>query len=277
MRKSFELDKIPSRPALLVHHDEGTEVFVNGQLVAELQGYSTQYEVVVLETPKADTLKAGTNIMAVHCHQTAGGQFIDVHLIDADQVPELPKPQRSSKPFISHLITEWGEGVTAMNAWTEYPRPQLKRDQWSNLNGYWKYAVTPIENREAPEVWDGNILVPYSLESRLGEVQRLLRENEALWYQRSFDVCDLSGKRLQLNFEAVDYRCEVCINGKSVGEHVGGNTPFSFDITDVVKKRTNKLLMRVEDATEAFQLRGKQVINARGIWHTQVSGIWQTV
>ncbi len=80
MRKSFELDKIPSRPALLVHHDEGAEVFINGQLVAELQGYSTQYEVVVLETSKADTLKAGTNIMAVHCHQTTGGQFIDVHL-----------------------------------------------------------------------------------------------------------------------------------------------------------------------------------------------------
>ena len=80
MRKSFELDKIPSRPALLIHHDEGAEVFINGQLVAELQRYSPQYKVVVLETPKADTLKTGTNIMAVHCHQTAGGQFIDVHL-----------------------------------------------------------------------------------------------------------------------------------------------------------------------------------------------------
>lgn len=277
MRKAFDLEKIPARPALLIHHDEGAEVYINGELVAQIDGYTTEYQVIAIEDSKREVLKTGQNLMAVHCHQTAGGQFIDAHLVDADNVPDLPKPQRSSKPFVSHLITEWGEKVTALNAWTEYPRPQLQRDQWSNLNGHWNYAVTPIEQSCVPEEWDGNILVPFSLESRLGEVQRLLRENEALWYQREFDVCDLSSKRLHLNFEAVDYRCEVFVNGKSVGEHVGGNTPFSFDITDAVSTGINQLILRVEDATEAYQLRGKQVINARGIWYTQVSGIWQTV
>ena len=80
-----------------------------------------------------------------------------------------------------------------------------------------------------------------------------------------------------LNFEAVDYRCEVFVNGKSVGKHVGGNDPFSFDISDALREGDNELVVRVEDATEEYQLRGKQVINARGIWYTQVSGIWQTV
>ena len=118
---------------------------------------------------------------------------------------------------------------------------------------------------------------PYCLESRLGGVQRLLDETEALWYRRFFTSKKSSNQRQILNFEAVDYRCEVFVNGNSVGTHVGGNTPFSFDVSAAVKAGDNELVVRVEDATERYQLRGKQVINARGIWYTQVSGIWQTV
>ena len=276
LRKTFELTSIPNKPALLIHHDEDAKVYLNGKLVASLEGYSTDYSVVLIEKDR-DALKEGRNVMAVTCGQSTGGQFIDVHLIAADRVPELPRPKRSSKPFISELMTLWGDAVTPENAWTEYPRPQLRRQQWSNLNGLWDYAVTSVETTITPSEWNGQILVPYGLESKLGGVQRLLDATEALWYRRSFTASKSEGKRLMLNFEAVDYRCEVFVNGKSVGTHVGGNTPFSFDVSSAVEDGENELVVRVEDATEAYQLRGKQVINARGIWYTQVSGIWQTV
>lgn len=188
-----------------------------------------------------------------------------------------PPSERPTKPFVSQLITTWGEQVTPRNAWTEHPRPQLVRDGWQNLNGNWDYAITPIAERTPPAAWDGRILVPFSLESRLGGVQRLLDASEALWYRRTFRVVPAAGRRTLLNFEAVDYRCEVFVNRRPVGTHEGGHTPFFFDITDALRAGDNELLVRVEDETEGWQLRGKQVRNARGIWYTQVSGIWQTV
>lgn len=175
------------------------------------------------------------------------------------------------------MTTTWGDKVTADNAWQEYPRPQLERTNWTNLNGTWSYAVTPSESVTTPEKWDGEILVPFCLESHLGGVKRELQSDEALWYRRSFDAKKSEGKRKLLNFEAVDYACEVWVNGKSVGTHRGGNTPFWFDITDALKSGKNELTVRVMDATEDLQLRGKQVRNPNGIWYTRVSGIWQTV
>ncbi|MFG0265591.1 MAG: glycoside hydrolase family 2, partial [Rhodopirellula sp. JB055] len=121
LRKSFELKAIPANPALLIHHDENVEVFINGKSIARLEGYTTKYIVVPIAEGKRSALQAGSNLMAVHCQQKTGGQFIDVHLIDADNVPKLPTPKRSTKPFISNLITPWGEAVTPENAWTEYP------------------------------------------------------------------------------------------------------------------------------------------------------------
>lgn len=277
LRKSFELKTIPAKPALLIHHDEDTEVYLNGKLAATLKKFTTEYIIVPLGKEKRALLKKGENFMAVHCRQTGGGQFIDVHVVDAEAVPELPAPQRSTKPFLTELTTTWGEKVTPENAWTEYPRPQLQRDHWTNLNGRWDYAVTPINSEKTPEEWHGKILVPYCLESKLGGVQRLLDASEALWYRRTFELKPLDNQRQLLNFEAVDYRCEVFVNGESVGTHIGGNTPFTFDITDAAREGENELVVRVEDATEAWQLRGKQALNPRGIWYTQVSGIWQTV
>ncbi|MEM6470323.1 MAG: family 43 glycosylhydrolase, partial [Planctomycetota bacterium] len=278
MRKTFDLPVIPAKPALLLHHDEDAEIYINGKLVLKVKGFESKYSVVPIDDAKRSTLKVGKNLMAVHCKQTNGGQFIDVHLVDAENVLKLPKPKRNTKPFVSDLITEWGAEVTPENAWTEYPRPRLRRENWTNLNGHWDYAVTPINSTETPIDWNGRILVPFSLESKLGGVQRLLDATEALWYRRSFRLANKSsGRRWLLNFEAVDYRCEVFVNGESVGKHVGGNDPFSFDISGAVLEGENELIVRVEDATEEFQLRGKQVINARGIWYTQVSGIWQTV
>ncbi len=188
----------------------------------------------------------------------------------------------ADEPRREPMTTTWGERVTADNAWTEYPRPQLERSDWTNLNGNWSYAVTPSESVTTPEKWDGEILVPFCLESYLGGVKRELQSDEALWYRRTFDAKKTDGKRTLLNFEAVDYACEVWVNGKSVGTHRGGNTPFWFDVTDALHSSDkgsgeNELVVRVVDATEDWQLRGKQVRHPGGIWYTRVSGIWQTV
>ena len=277
LRKSFEVGAVPAKAALLIHHDEDAEVYINGKRVAALSGYTTDYQVIPLGDAERKTVRAGQNTMAVHCQQTDGGQFIDVHLVDADNVPKLPIPKRDTTPFESRLITKWGEHVTAENAWTEYPRPQMARERWTNLNGHWQYAITDINQKTAPSAWTGKILVPFCLESRLGGVQRLLEPTEALWYRRTFQASPRADYRTLLNFEAVDYRCEVLVNGKSVGTHQGGHTPFTIDVSDALRAGRNELVVRVEDETEAWQLRGKQVLFPRGIWYTQVSGIWQTV
>ncbi len=204
---------------------------------------------------------------------TAGATLICLSFAAAADPPTRP-PQR---PFRSELITKWGAEVNPENAWTEYPRPQLVRDQWQNLNGLWEYAITGREQTALPQDWEGRILVPFCLESKLGNVQRLLDPTEVLWYRRSFTPAARDGTRTRLNFEAVDYRCEVFVNGIAVGRHQGGNTPFSFDVTDALRAGENEVVVRVEDKTEGWQLHGKQVLAPRGIWYTRVSGIWQTV
>ncbi|MFG0332684.1 MAG: glycoside hydrolase family 2 protein, partial [Maioricimonas sp. JB049] len=277
LRKPFELESVPEQPALLIHHDEDAQVFINGRRAAAFEGYVTEYKVVPLDEQAKTLLRKGENVLAVHCRQTAGGQFIDVHVVDGRNVPELPPAQRSMKPFESELITKWGAEVTPENAWTEYPRPQLRRNEWQNLNGQWEYAITKAGHTDVPDEWAGEILVPFCLESKLGGVQRLLDPDEALWYRRTFEASAGDGERMLLHFEAVDYECEVWVNGTSVGTHRGGNTAFSFDVTDALQDGDNELLVRVEDDTEQWQLRGKQTLSPRGIWYTQVSGIWQTV
>lgn len=277
LRKTIDIKTLPAKPALYVHHDEEADIYINGRKIASLPGYSTDYNVVPIASEEAKALVVGKNTIAVYCHQTGGGQFIDVHVIEADKVPQLPQPKRSTEPYRSELLTQWGSEVKPDNAWTEYPRPQLERQQWMNLNGSWDYAITAIDVKQIPQKWDGKILVPFCLESKLGGVNRLLLDTEALWYHRTFEATPSADKRTVLNFEAVDYACEVFVNAKSVGKHRGGNTPFSVDVTSAIKAGTNQLVVRVEDATEKYQLRGKQVIHANGIWYTQVSGIWQTV
>ncbi len=277
LRRTIELSSIPKNVALLINHDEDAEVYINGQKVVEVKGYLDGYTTLPLDEEGRAALRVGKNVVAVHCHQTGGGQAIDVHVIDADNVPKLPKPKRPTAPFKSELITKWGKQVTAENVWQEYPRPQMSRENWLNLNGEWDYAITPRNQSEQPTQWDGKILVPFALESKLSGVQRILSDEQSLWYHRSIDVTPAAGKRTLLNFEAVDYRCDVFVNGKKVGSHQGGNVPFGFDITDALALGSNEIVVRVDDNTEDFQLRGKQSINPQGIFYTQVSGIWQTV
>ncbi len=277
IRKSIELKERIESPALLIFHDDDTKVYINGVLVADLQRYTTSYRVITLDQKATDALKLGPNLIAAHCHQTGGGQFIDVHLVDKKNVPTLPETYRPEQPYKSDLTTPWGENVTHEEVWAEYPRPLVKRPQWQSLNGEWKYCITSDDQQAVPTAWDGKILVPYPLESKLSGVGRLLHPDQSLWYSREFEASPEVGKRFILNFEAVDYRCKVYVNEVEIGSHIGGNIPFSFDATDVIKLGTNTLVVRVEDDTEAYQLRGKQALRPQGVWYTRVSGIWQSV
>lgn len=185
------------------------------------------------------------------------------------------------------LVTRWAYDLDTNNVLPEYPRPQLKRSAWKNLNGYWQYAIRPVKEEE-PKKWDGRILVPFAAESLLSDVQKQVGKDNHLWYRTTFQIPAekvWQEKRIKLNFGAVDWRTTVYINGKEVGKHEGGYDPFSFDITDALNKPsdkeptpTNEIIVKVWDPTEAgHQPRGKQLTNPRGIWYTPVTGIWQTV
>ena len=159
----------------------------------------------------------------------------------------------------------------------EYPRPQLVRENWQNLNGWWDCV---IQNRVDPQptVFDEQILVPFAPESRLSGVERVLQPDEKIWYRRSFEAPHTKGEVVILHFGAVDFCCELFINGSRVGEHWGGYLPFSFDITRFLVEGENELVLACTDATEAeLHQKGKQRLEPGGIWYTSVSGIWQTV
>ncbi|WP_406361833.1 PA14 domain-containing protein [Streptomyces sp. NBC_01579] len=182
------------------------------------------------------------------------------------------------------LRTKWADKVGPNNALPEYPRPQLTRDNWQNLNGSWEFAAA--EAGEQPPVGrklGEKILVPYPVESQLSGLER---HEDRMWYRRTFTVPEGwkvgQGKRLQLNFGAVDWQSEVYVNGHKVAEHKGGYDKFSADITDALKPgRTQELIVGVYDPTDARDGEnppmGKQRLDPSGIWYTPSSGIWQTV
>ena len=176
------------------------------------------------------------------------------------------------------MKTAWGEKVTPENAWRQYPRPQLVRLHWKNLNGLWNYAIVP-KNAPAPTKFDGKILVPFCAESSLSGVGKVVRPDQNLWYNTTFSIpADWKGKNVLLHFDAVDWETTVWLNGKNVGIHKGGSDPFTFDITPYLKKGTQELVLSVWDPTDTgTQSRGKQVLEPKGIWYTPVTGIWQTV
>jgi len=182
------------------------------------------------------------------------------------------------KPAAVTLKTTWGEKVTPTNAWREYPRPQFVRERWENLNGLWDYAVTP-KTAAMPSRFDGQILVPFSVESSLSGVGRSLQPDQRLWERRQFQVpAAWKGDRVLLHFGAVDYECALWVNSGYVGGHSGGFDAFTFDITPFLRDGSNEILVGVTDPSDTGeQPRGKQVLKPQGIWYTAVSGIWQTV
>ena len=175
-------------------------------------------------------------------------------------------------------MTRWAADVSATNALPEYPRPQMVRPDWLNLNGVWNYAIT-APNVPDVAAYDGVILVPFPVESALSGVMRQLDENRMLWYERQFTVPrEWKDKRVRLHFGAVDWQSRVIVNGREVGRHRGGYDGFSFDITDELKWTGNEeIVVAVTDPTEGDQPRGKQSRKPEGIFYTPTSGIWQTV
>jgi beta-galactosidase/beta-glucuronidase len=185
-------------------------------------------------------------------------------------------------PVPGHIMTKYAAAVDPNSVWPEYPRPQLVRSQWTNLNGLWNYAIENDQTTQ-PTQWSGQILVPFPLGSSLSGVAQALQPTQALWYERQFTLSPPSnGAHVLLHFEAVDYLCVVMVNGKVVGEHQGGYDPFTFDITNALSTSgTQDLIIKVIDRTGQgnylYQPRGKQSLTPGGIFYTSSSGIWQTV
>ncbi|MCK9302202.1 MAG: glycoside hydrolase family 2 TIM barrel-domain containing protein [Bacteroidales bacterium] len=176
------------------------------------------------------------------------------------------------------ITTEWAEKIDINNVLPEYPRPIMERSEWQNLNGLWEYAIT-TKDCSFPITFDGEILVPFAVESALSGVGKTVTGDNVLWYKRDFTIpTKWKGQRVILNFGAVDWKADVWVNGIKVGSHTGGYTAFSLDITAAITTSINTIVIKVWDPTDkSYQPRGKQVSKPGGIWYTSVTGIWQTV
>lgn len=176
------------------------------------------------------------------------------------------------------LKTRWADAAMCDLPLPEYPRPQMVRDCWMNLNGFFDFAITDTK-ADWCENYEDKIRVPFAVESCLSGVCKRVNKDNALWYRKKITLGkEFTGKRIILHFEAVDWETKVYVNGIKVGEHIGGYCPFSFDITDMLKDGENELTVRAWDPTDdGWQNRGKQASESHGFWYTSTSGIWQTV
>ena len=191
----------------------------------------------------------------------------------------LLKPrQKGGTAMTEAMLTPWGEALDREHPLPEYPRPQLRRNSYLNLNGIWEYAIT--KTVEKPAAMQGEIVVPFSPETPLSGVGHILQPDEYLWYRRSVTLPEgfFRGGRLLLHFGAVDQCCTVWVNGQEAGSHTGGYLPFALDVTELIEGDAFTLELRVTDPTDTGSLsRGKQRLKNTGIWYTPQSGIWQTV
>jgi beta-galactosidase/beta-glucuronidase len=183
------------------------------------------------------------------------------------------------KPAAGPLATRWAKDVAPDKAHPEYPRPQLVRKDWQSLNGLWEYAITPRDAAQ-PEHFEGQILVPFPVESALSGVMKRVGPEKRLWYRREVaPPATWNGKRILLHFEAVDWEATVSIDGRTIGTHRGGYAPFTFDVTDALTLgKPHSLVLSVWDPSDAgTQPCGKQHNKPEGIYYTPSTGIWQTV
>ena|SRR5258706_12569568 len=194
----------------------------------------------------------------------------------------LLTPARSEepawRPAKGPLMTRWAAEVNPTNAHPGYPRPQLVRSDWLNLNGLWDYAIMAGFSN-APANFQGKILVPFPIDSALSGVMQRLEETNTLWYRRRVTIPrSWQGQHVRLHFGAVDWQARVMVNGRGVGQHRGGYDRFSFDITDQLRwSGEEEIVVAVIDPTEGDQPRGKQSRKQEGIFYTPTSGIWQSV
>ncbi len=182
------------------------------------------------------------------------------------------------QPVETPIRTQWAQGVTPLNVWQEYPRPQMERSQWKSLNGLWDFTVTDRRVSSFPS-YDRKILVPFAIEAPLSGIGEQVSEKQALWYRRTVSIPNnWQGKRMLLHIEASDWKTTVWINGNKVGEHLGGYDPFSFDITDVLNDQAQQnLVIRVWDpGNTEYKSVGKQKNNDPATYEL-CSGLWQTV
>lgn len=175
------------------------------------------------------------------------------------------------------MLTEFGEKIDKNCPLAEYPRPQFVRNSYINLNGCWKCEFS--KSSELPSDFKTDITVPFSPETPLSGVGRVLEPSEYLHYEKRFNIpSDFNKGRVFIHFGAVDQIADVYLNGVHIGSHSGGYTPFSFEITDNIKEGENRLNVTVRDFSDTKQYsRGKQKFNRGGIWYSPQSGIWQTV
>jgi beta-galactosidase/beta-glucuronidase len=180
------------------------------------------------------------------------------------------------QPADNPLMTQWAADINPEEPLPVYPRPKMKRDEWTNLNGLWDFQIS---DKSGKGEYDDQILVPYPVESALSGVKKTVGAKNRVWYRRTFTVNPAEDERLLLHFGASDWETHVFVNGQYVGMHQGGYDPFSFDITDELTEDEEQTLeVTVWDPTDrGHQPVGKQTHDPRGIWYTAVTGLWQTV
>lgn len=189
------------------------------------------------------------------------------------------------KDTLNTLYTPWGEALSPAHVWEEHPRPQMRREDYHMLNGYWEYCFTSDSATSitpgTPFIPQGQILVPFSPESLLSGVNRQLQPNEFLWYQRivALERPAAPLDRCLLHFDAVDQEADVYVNGVHAAHHLGGYLPFTVELPvngDV--SFTFLIQVRVKDVSDtSWHARGKQMLKRGGMFYTAQSGIWQSV
>ncbi|SEA38541.1 Glycosyl hydrolases family 2 [Chitinophaga terrae (ex Kim and Jung 2007)] len=197
-------------------------------------------------------------------------------IVNLPLIPVLAQQSYKMQPVA--IQSRWAKEVAPDNSLPDYPRPQMERKEWKNLNGLWDYAITPATATKAPAKYDGKILVPFPLESALSGVKKTLTPDQRLWYHTTVDIRKSGNEKILLHFGAVDWQTDVWVNDQKAGTHTGGYTEFSFDITNLVKNGSNSIVLKVYDPSDkGVGPHGKQVLAPANIYYTPSSGIWQTV